>query len=87
MTARKAGPPLTLDLGPAILYAVRRLARHVEALDVGGALAVDVGARRVMIQRRAAGWTVDGSEVPTLPAVLAELQGAAAAWLVDGEAA
>lgn len=88
MTARKAGPPLVLDLGPAILYAVRRLARHLDALDAGDVLAVDVGPRRVTVQRQAAGWTVDGGAVlPTLAAVLAELNGAAAVWLAEGAAA
>lgn len=87
-STRRAGLPLVLDLGPALVYVVRRLARHVEALPDGDVLAVDVGARRVIVERRADGWTLDGgAELPTLAAVLAELQAAAAAWLAEGAAA
>lgn len=87
-TRRKAGPPLAVDLGPAIAYTVRRLARHLDALDAGDVLAVDVGPRRVTVQRQAGGWTVDGgAELQDLAAVLAELNGAAAVWLAEGAAA
>lgn len=83
-STRRAGPPLVLDLGPAILYAVRRLARHIEGQAAGDVLTVDVGARRVTVERKADGWTLDGgAELPTLAAVLAELNHAAAAWLTD----
>lgn len=80
--------PLVLDLGPAVAYVVRRAARHIEGQAAGDVLAVDVGARRVLVERQAGGWTVDGgAELPTLAAVLAELNGAAAAWLAEGGAA
>ena len=81
--------PLVLDLGPAGAYVVRRAARHIEGLDVGDVLAVDVGPRRVTVKRQAGGgWTLDdGAELPTLAAVLAELNRAAAAWLAEGGAA
>lgn len=81
-------PPLVLDLGPAVAYVVRRAARHIEGQDAGDVLAVDVGARRVTVQRQAGGWTVDGgAELQDLAAVLAELNGAAAVWLAEGGAA
>ena len=88
VSSRATRPPLVLDLGPAIAYVVRRAARHVEAMDAGDVLAVDVGARRVTVERGAGGWTVDGgAELPTLAAVLAELNRAAAVWLAEGGAA
>jgi len=79
---------LTLDLGPAIAYTVRRAARHLDGLAVGGVLTVDVGARRVVVERTADGWTVDGATpVTTTGGAMVELRRAAAAWLVETEAA
>lgn len=86
-SSTRAGPPLVLDLGPAVAYVIRRAARHIEGLPDGGALAVDVGPRRVTVERRPDGWTVDGQDLASVAAVLAELQAAAAAWLTDRAAA
>lgn len=79
--ATRAGPPLVLDLGPSIVYAIRRLSRHLDALPEGGRVAVDVGSARVLVERHADGWTVDGDTLASMAAVQAELRKAAAAWL------
>ena len=79
--ATRAGPPLLIDLGPNMAYIIRRLDRHLDALPEGGALAVDLGGRRVLVERTADGWAVDGDQLGSLAAVGAELRRAAADWL------
>lgn len=74
---------LTVDLGPAFAYGCRRAARHIDGLHVGEALAIDVGDRRVTIERRADGFAVDGETLPSRAAVQAILHQAAAAWLIE----